>query len=1738
MKTSMRVLIVENSRNDESLFERELTRCDNKPIYKRVETAAQMRAAFKDEKWDLILASYPLSKFDEAELSRIARENAPDIPLIIVSGKIGEEEALRPNEERYRKIFENGPLGIGLADMQNHIIEANPALCQMLGYTEEEITKLTIIDTIHPDDLQKNLEMLEQLRQNKISKYTIEIRCPRKGGGLIWVNITVSCVWDEAGNPLYRLSLMENITERKLIEDRFRDIVISSNDWVWEVDSAGRYIYVSNTINKVLGYEPHEIIGKTPFDLMPPEEAVRVGEAFAVIAKDRQPIKDLENWNITKNGERVCLLTNGVPILGDNGEFLGYRGVDKDITERKKADEALQNSEELNRAVIENSPLGVSVRSKTGKLLSCNRAWQIIWNKTDEEIRNLLVADPSVLRFNEKDNYLKDWQPKIKNIYEHGGYLYIPEAKLLYHHEGGEHWVSQHFYAIKDINNEVEKVVILTEDITERKMAEEHLRQSQMRLSSIYDAAGDAIFMIALVDGRYRFESVNHTFEQVTGLTKELVEGKYIDEVIPESSLSIVLSNYNKAIIEQEIVSWEEVSNYPSGKLTGIVTVAPILNEHGGCTHLVGTVHDITERKRAEQALASESIRRHILIEGSRDGIVVLDENGKVFEANPKYAEMLGYSPEEVLQLHVWDWDFQWSREQLLEMIHKVGPTGDHFETKHKRKDSSVIDVEISSNGADVGGQKLIFCVCRDITQRKQMEHELRESRRVLQAVLNSIPARVFWKDKNLHYLGCNTSFARDAGFEKPEDIIGKDDYVMGWRDQADLYMADDRKVIESGNSKLQIEEPQTTPSGEQIHLLTSKVPLRNATGEIVGVLGTYLDITDRKRAEQALQDSEAKYRTVVENMQDVFYRTNIEGNLIMLSPSGPKFLGYESMDQLMNVNIANVLYANPEERTSFLQEIQSKGYVQNREVLLKRIDGSVFYATANSHYYYDANGKVMGVEGILHDVNESKIAQEALKLSEERYRLLIENAGEAIFVIQDFKIVFSNKRLSEILGYNSEYIIDKSLAEYIHPDDKETVFRRFMARVEGTPVDKPAPFRVMANGGSYKWLEVDAVKITWDNNPATLNFATDVTERIIAQNNLKESEVKFRTIFEHSPEPAFLLTDIFLDCNQMGCELWGYNREEIIGSTPIRFSPELQPDGRSSVEASTEYINAALAGDPQIFYWQHKRKNGSLIDTEVSLASMMIDARLVIHAIVRDISQRKRSEDTLRRLATAVEQSADGIVILDTNGAIQYVNPAYEKITGRLRDEVVGSTPEFLQIKNKESKLANDIWRKLTIGKTWSGTIESRKKDGNPFSEEITISPVFNNAGTLINFVAVKRDITKQVSLEQQLMQSQKMEAIGRLAGGVAHDFNNLLTAIMGYSEILRGRLKGQDDLMADVEEIRKAGERAAALTRQLLAFSRKQIIQPRVLNLNSIVIDMNKMLKRLIGENIELVIEADKTLWPTKSDPGQIEQIVMNLTVNARDAMPAGGKLMIRTANVIKEELEDGLQAKLGQGEYVRLSVADNGTGIPEDVKTHIFEPFFTTKEQGKGTGLGLSTVYGIVEQNKGILELESEIGTGTTFTIFLPRYADSIDQTRKIELSTDTLRGNEIILVVEDEEIVRNLTRRLLIDLGYEVLIASDPLEAVEICKNQNYKIQLMLTDVVMPNMSGDELAVHVKEMIPDIKVIFMSGYADSAFVQHEVLESQADFLQKPFNKDVLGAKIREVLDRITSQNVNLE
>jgi PAS domain S-box-containing protein len=506
----------------------------------------------------------------------------------------------------------------------------------------------------------------------------------------------------------------------------------------------------------------------------------------------------------------------------------------------------------------------------------------------------------------------------------------------------------------------------------------------------------------------------------------------------------------------------------------------------------------------------------------------------------------------------------------------------------------------------------------------------------------------------------------------------------------------------------------------------------------------------------------------------------------------------------------------------------------------------------------------------------------------------------------------------------------------------------------------------------------------------------------------------------------------------------------------------------------------------------------------------------------------RARLAQTQRRLTAAIEQAAESIVILDTEGTILYVNPAFERITGYSRAEAVGQTLHILNSGKHDAAFFKNLWATVSAGEVWHGRIVNKQKDGTLYTDETTVTPVRNESNTIVNYVEVKRDVTRELELEEQYRQSQKMEAVGQLTAGIAHDFNNLLTAINGFAELMQFELSVDDPLQELVVKILRSGERASDLIRQLLAFSRKQIIDPRVLDLNAVVTDMDRMLQRIIGENIELQTILIRDLWPVKADPSQIEQVIVNLAVNARDAMPGGGKLIIETANVMLDEDYAADHVGAEAGEHVLLAVSDTGVGISEDVRARIFEPFFTTKQAGKGTGLGLATVYGIVKQSGGNIWVYSEEGVGTTFKVYLPRGAESRRTLDHPEIGQEMPLGKETILLVEDEAGVRDLARVVLQRQGYTVLEAADGQQAVQLADGHSGPIHLLLTDVVMPGSNGKTLAQNLIQTHPEMSVLFMSGYTNEAIAHHGVLEPGVAFLQKPFHPMTLARKVRKVLD----------
>ena len=650
--------------------------------------------------------------------------------------------------------------------------------------------------------------------------------------------------------------------------------------------------------------------------------------------------------------------------------------------------------------------------------------------------------------------------------------------------------------------------------------------------------------------------------------------------------------------------------------------------------------------------------------------------------------------------------------------------------------------------------------------------------------------------------------------------------------------------------------------------------------------------------------------------------------------------------------------------------------------------------------------------------------------------------------------------------------------------------------------------------------FEVDGRSAGALRSPADAIDRSRAEEEIRELNReLERQVVQYRMLLDQASD-AILITDgdrRYTEVNDAACALLGYSREELLKlSVPDITVPDENP-------GQPTRFSRMRAGETMLSERILRRKDGSHILGELN-SRQLPDGRF--QAIVRDITSRKRLEKEQMRLATAVEQADEAIVITDPSATILYVNPAFERVSGYTRSELVGSNSRILQSGHHDAEFYRGMWSTLLAGETWHGTLVNLGKDGSLFEEDATITPIRDPDGAVVSYVGVKRDVTHERKLEEQLRQAQKMEAIGQLAGGIAHDFNNLITAIRGYSELVRESLPPDASQREDIDQVLLAADRAADLTRQLLAFSRRQVLQPKVLSPAETVDGIAPMLRRLLGEHIELVTRAVPDLGRIRVDPSQLEQIIVNLAVNARDAMPGGGRLLIETANAEVGGESSSVRAVSSPLPCVLLRVADTGIGMDEDIRVRAFEPFFTTKNQGSGTGMGLAMVYGIVRQSGGEIYLHSEIGVGTTVEIYLPRVDDLPTAASVSPQIAGVPHGSETILLAEDEDSVRTLARRALEELGYTVIVAADGIEAATIAERQTLPIDLLVTDVVMPHMGGPQLAERLRATRPNLNVLYVSGFMGNAVADLTVPGTSV--LTKPFTRAQLGRAVRRVID----------
>lgn len=912
--------------------------------------------------------------------------------------------------------------------------------------------------------------------------------------------------------------------------------------------------------------------------------------------------------------------------------------------------------------------------------------------------------------------------------------------------------------------------------------------------------------------------------------------------------------------------------------------------------------------------------------------------------------------------------------------------------------------------------------------------------------------------------------------------------------------------------------------SGQWVEISLSPFEAPGVTGGLVQVSR---DVTSRKHAETDWKKLSATFQGILDHMPTIFIRMAPNGRIVESRGAGLWRLGLENGEEVG----ANAFEKYPHAIQGFRRALSG-------ELVDMEINGYSANAPWSFQMFLAPDEIAGGVTGFGIDITERKNVEQALRTSEERFRMAVSGSTSGIW---DWDVVTNDEyfspRWKEILGYQDHELENRleTFDDALHPDDAERVKDALLAHFyRHVPYD--IEFRLRHKDGHYVWVHSRGHAI-WDRNGKPVRMAgatTDISGR-------KETEEKLLREKERTERYLNIAGTMILALdrggkvtliNDKGCEILGYAKGELIGKD--WFELAVPPEERDRIRRHLGEIISGEEGISEYFENNILTRNGErhLIAWH---NTKMIDGNGAVTGTLssgQDVTEHKEAEEKIRTLSLAVEQSPSMVVITDTNGNVEYVNPKFEEVTEYQLIEILGKNLRILKTGYTKPEEYRRMWKALTAGEEWHCEFRNRKKSGKEYWDLSSITPIKGPDGKITHYLAVKEDVSQRKETEATLRQAQKMEGIGHLTGGIAHDFNNLLGIIIGNLEILEDDLEDDKELVEQVEAAKRAALRGADLIKRLLLFSRQEPTQSNPVNVNEIIVGMHGFLLKSLTKEIDIKVHLSDDIWLTDIDPGDFETTLVNLAVNARDAMPGGGVLQIESRNQVFKKGDAGLLPDMAPGSYVMISVRDNGFGIPEEMFRVIFDPFYTTKDKSKGTGLGLSMVYGFVSRSRGQIGVESELGRGTVFHLYLPKSsAEEMKETPLNERDEEPPRGDETILVVDDEPELAGLVVSILETLGYKTLVAEDGPMALDMLKSKGNGIDLLFTDVVMPGgMNGFELASQAKELIPGLKVIIASGYPLNRGRRDDIHSDDTDetILAKPFGRTTLSLSVRRALD----------
>jgi len=1447
---------------------------------------------------------------------------------------------------------------------------------------------------------------------------------------------------------------------------------------------------------------------------------------------------------------------------------------------RRQTQEELSRSSALFSRIMETSPAGIVVLDRHGTILSANPQATGILGLAGDQIAGRTYNDPQWRITDYEGNPFPDGKLPFRQVMDTRRAVYDVQHAIEWP-EGRRVLLTINAAPLLDESGQVERVVTTVEDVTPRVKIERDLRRSRKEWEEIFQAIGHATI---IVDTDHTIIAVNRAAVKAVGKSEKEIIGKKYYEVFHGAGqpptgcpMEKLLASGSTETVKMEMEALGGVF---------LVFCTPILDEQSNPQGIIHIATDITARKRAEDALReneekyrSLSQEFQAILNAIPDAVCLLSPDLRIVWANEAMAVEIDRSTiSEVLGCHCYQVRHHRSQPCADCPVLKCFRSG---KIEHKEVDphGRIWELRAIPICDDRHELRWAIEVAREITERRSAEEALRQSEEKYRTIIETTGTGYVVVNQDGEVLDANQEYVKFTGHDRIEEIRGR--RVTEWTAAYDLERnaAEVRKCAKKGFTR-NLEIDLVSPNGKITPIEINATAIRNKKGQVI--LALCRDITERRQAEQTLRESEERLKLVIEGSQQGFWDWNLETDEVKRNERWAEMLGYtlpeidSSVRQWLDL-------VHPDDQAAAWKSLQDHlaGRTPVHEIEYRML-------TKNQQYKWvldrgriverDAQGRPRRMSGTHTDITGRKQVEEASREAHQKLQALVQASPLSIFVLDpEGKVLLWNPASEMTFGWTEDEVVGRVLP--IVPEDKQDEFRENLRRELAGESLRGVELRRLKKDGTPIDISVYTSTLYDAQGEVTgvLILDADITERKRAEELLKLNELRLETLLKlnqmteaplseiahFAMEEATLLTGseigyiAFMNEDESVLTMHAWSKTAMaecrINDKPLLYPVETTGLWGEAVRQRRPIItndygaaNPWKKGYPEGHVTILRHMNVPIFDGEkiVIVAGVGNKASDYDESDVRQLTllmegmwrivQRTQAEEALQeseeKYRLLVGQVPAVVYKGYTNWSLDCFDRKIEAITGYAKEDFDSRRITWLDLIFPEDiEPARTVFKEALEGDGFYVTEHRiRKKTGEVRWIQARNRIIYDAAERVDYISGVFFDITERKLLEDQLINAQRMEAVGILAGGMAHDFNNLLTAIMGYSEIMMMELRQEDPFHLYADEITKAAQRGASLTNQLLAFSRKQILQPQVINLNEVVIDMDKMLQRLIGEDIELITFIDQDLGFVKADPAQIGQIIMNLAVNARDAMPDGGNLTIETANVSLGQDYARSHVDVTPGPYVMLAVSDNGAGMDAETMAHIFEPFFTTKESGKGTGLGLATVYGIVKQSGGNIWVYSEPGQGTTFKVYLPRVEESLEIARPKAAPVTSLQGDETILLVEDDAGLRDLVSTALRKYGFKVLEATHGGEALLICEKEKSPIHLMLTDVVMPQISGSALAERLRLIHPEMKVLFMSGYTENSIVHHGVLNSQVNFIQKPFRVLSLVRKVREVLD----------